>query len=84
MNPLKDFTKQGSRYQNLCQLKRHIAPVLYTALAYKGFFPTSWLATLNADGTKLPSHADARSVPSVDATDLPLNYVPPFMRVSTL
>ena len=25
MNLLKDFTKQGSRYQNLCQLKRHIA-----------------------------------------------------------
>ncbi|MDP6494548.1 MAG: hypothetical protein QGI09_03810, partial [Dehalococcoidia bacterium] len=25
LNPLKDFTKQGSRYQNLRQLKRHIA-----------------------------------------------------------
>ena len=48
--------------------KGHGAPVLYTALAYKGFFPSSWLATLNADGTKLPSHADARSVPGVDAT----------------
>lgn len=48
--------------------KGHGAPVLYTALAYKGFFPSSWLATLNADGTKLPSHADARTVPGVDAT----------------
>ena len=48
--------------------KGHAAPVLYTALAYKGFFPTDWLATLNADGTKLPSHADARMVPGIDAT----------------
>ena len=48
--------------------KGHGAPVLYTALAYKGFFPSSWLATLNADGTKLPSHSDARTVPGVDAT----------------
>ncbi len=48
--------------------KGHGAPVLYTALAYKGFFPASWLATLNKDGTKLPSHADARTVPGVDAT----------------
>ncbi len=48
--------------------KGHGAPVLYTALAYKGFFPTSWLATLNANGTRLPSHADARTVPGVDAT----------------
>lgn len=48
--------------------KGHGAPVLYTALAYKGFFPPSWLPTLNADGTKLPSHADGRTVPGIDAT----------------
>jgi len=48
--------------------KGHAAPVLYVALAYRGFFPTSWLKTLNADGTKLPSHADARFVPGVDMT----------------
>ncbi len=48
--------------------KGHAAPVLYVALAYKGFFPAAWLGTLNADGTKLPSHADARSVPGIDAT----------------
>jgi transketolase len=48
--------------------KGHAAPVLYTALAYKGFFPASWLPTLNADGTKLPSHADERFVPGVDVT----------------
>ncbi len=48
--------------------KGHAAPVLYAALAYKGFFPASWLTTLNADGTRLPSHADARFVPGIDAT----------------
>lgn len=48
--------------------KGHAAPVLYATLAYRGFFPKSWLATLNADGTKLPSHADARTVPGIDMT----------------
>jgi len=48
--------------------KGHAAPVLYVALAYEGFFPKAWLATLNADGTKLPSHADERFVPGVDMT----------------
>jgi transketolase len=48
--------------------KGHAAPVLYAVLAYRGFFPKSWLATLNADGTKLPSHADGRTVPGIDMT----------------
>ncbi|MCL2306000.1 MAG: transketolase [Planctomycetaceae bacterium] len=48
--------------------KGHAAPILYAVLAYKGFFPKEWLGTLNADGTKLPSHADARTVPGIDMT----------------
>lgn len=48
--------------------KGHAAPVLYVALAWRGFFPADWLKTLNQDGTRLPSHADARCVPGVDAT----------------
>ena len=48
--------------------KGHAAPVLYATLAYCGFFPKDWLPTLNADGTKLPSHADARTVPGIDMT----------------
>ena len=48
--------------------KGHAAPVLYLALAHKGFFPKAWLATMNADGTRLPSHADERFVPGVDFT----------------
>jgi transketolase len=48
--------------------KGHGAPVLYLALASRGFFPADWLGTLNADGTRLPSHADARYVPGIDMT----------------
>ena len=48
--------------------KGHGAPVLYVALAARGFFPAAWLGTLNADGTRLPSHADARYVPGIDMT----------------
>lgn len=59
--------KWGER-DRLVLSKGHAAPVLYTVLAYRNFFPKSWLKTLNADGTKLPSHADARTVPGVDMT----------------
>ena len=38
--------------------KGHAGPTLYTALAYKGFIPKDLLLTLNANGTKLPSHVD--------------------------
>jgi len=52
----------------LIMSKGHAGPVLYTALAYKGFFPTSWLPTLNADGTRLPSHCDQNQTPGIDMT----------------
>lgn len=46
--------------------KGHCAPGLYAALALSGYFPIEWLKTVNKPGTRLPSHADARSVPGVD------------------
>ena len=46
--------------------KGHSAPALYAALALKNFFPMDWLNTLNKPGTRLPSHADARTVPGID------------------
>lgn len=46
--------------------KGHCAPALYAALALKGYFPMSWLETLNRPGTRLPSHADCLKVPGVD------------------
>jgi transketolase len=48
--------------------KGHAGPVLYTALAYQGFFPKPWLATMNQDGTRLPSHVDQLKTPGIDAT----------------
>jgi transketolase len=48
--------------------KGHGGPVLYVALAYRGYFPKEWLGTLNADGTRLPSHADRLRTPGIDMT----------------
>lgn len=48
--------------------KGHAGPVLYVALADKGFFPEKWLPTLNADGTRLPSHVDQIQTPGIDMT----------------
>ena len=48
----------------LVMSKGHAGPVLYVALADKGFFPESWLTTLNKDGTRLPSHVDQIQTPS--------------------
>jgi transketolase len=41
---------------------------LYTALAYKGFFPAKELTTLNHNNTMLPSHCDMNKTPGIDMT----------------
>jgi transketolase len=48
--------------------KGHAGPILYTALAYRGYFPKQWLATMNQNGTNLPSHADQIKTPGIDMT----------------
>ena len=48
--------------------KGHAGPALYATLALKGFFPMDWLMTLNAGGTKLPSHCDKSKTPGIDFT----------------
>ncbi len=48
--------------------KGHGGPVLYVALAYRGFFPKELLCTLNCDGTNLPSHVDRTRTPGIDMT----------------
>lgn len=52
----------------LVMSKGHAGPVLYTVLADKGYFPESWLGTLNQDGTRLPSHVDQIRTPGIDMT----------------
>jgi transketolase len=48
--------------------KGHAGPVLYTALALKGFFPLNWLTKINKNGTPLPSHVDQNATPGIDMT----------------
>jgi transketolase len=48
--------------------KGHAGPAVYATLAAKGYFPTSWLDTLNEGGTNLPSHCDMNKTPGVDFT----------------
>ena len=48
--------------------KGHSGPSLYAMLAKKGFFPLSWLETLNKGGTNLPSHVDMTKTPGIDFT----------------
>jgi transketolase len=48
--------------------KGHAAPVLYAALAQRGFFPTSLLPTLRQFGSPLQGHPDCRKVPGVEAS----------------
>lgn len=50
----------------LVMSKGHCGPGLYAALALRGFFPESWLDTINAPGTRLPSHCDMRKTPGID------------------
>lgn len=48
--------------------KGHAGPAMYAALALRGYFDRSELATLNQPGTMLPSHTDANKTPGVDMT----------------
>ena len=55
-------------WDRLVVSKGHAGPVVYAALALRGFFPMDWLKTLNRPGTCLPSHTDANKTPGVDMT----------------
>jgi len=48
--------------------KGHAGPAVYATLASKGFFPETWLSTLNQGGTRLPSHCDMTKTPGIDFT----------------
>jgi transketolase len=47
--------------------KGHAAPVLYAALAEKGFFPREYLRTLRKLGSPLQGHPDMRKLAGVEA-----------------
>lgn len=46
--------------------KGHAAPALYSALAYKGYFPVEDLKTLRQIGSYLQGHPNMNTVPGVD------------------
>ncbi|MHB8107445.1 MAG: transketolase [Candidatus Cryosericum sp.] len=48
--------------------KGHIAPLLYTLLAYKGFFPKEELMTLRKFGSRLQGHPKKGSPPGVETS----------------
>jgi transketolase len=48
--------------------KGHAAPVLYAALAERGFFEPSWLVTFRQLGSKLQGHPDMTKTPGVEMT----------------
>ncbi len=48
--------------------KGHACPVLYSALAERGFFPKDWLPTIRRVNSHLQGHPDMKKTPGVDMT----------------
>lgn len=48
--------------------KGHACPVVYAALAEKGFFPKDWLPTVRRIDSKLQGHPDMKKTPGIDMT----------------
>ena len=67
MNVDPSDSLKADRDRFVCS-KGHAGPAVYATLALKGFFPLSWLSTLNQGGTRLPSHCDMTKTPGVDFT----------------
>lgn len=56
--------------------KGHAAPVLYAALAHRGFLPEAELATLRQLDSRLQGHPDRNKTPGVDMTAGALGHGP--------
>jgi transketolase len=54
--------------------KGHACPILYAALARRGYFPPSELKTLRALNSRLQGHPDMRKTPGIDATSGSLGH----------
>ena len=63
IDPLEPKWKDRDRF---VLSKGHAAPVLYAALAHRGFFPKESLYTLRKFGSNLQGHPDMNKVPGVD------------------
>jgi transketolase len=54
--------------------KGHACPVIYAALAEKGYFDKGWLYTLRQIGSKLQGHPDMNKTPGIDMTSGSLGH----------
>ncbi len=64
----KNFTREGNNEDMFFLSIGHIAPVWYSALARRGYFPTKELATLRQLGSRLQGHPSYEShLPGVRA-----------------
>ncbi len=54
--------------------KGHACPVIYSALAEKGYFDKSWLYTIRNMDSKLQGHPDMKKTPGVDMTSGSLGH----------
>lgn len=48
--------------------KGHACPVIYSALAERGFYPREWLSTVRRLNSKLQGHPDMKKTPGIDMT----------------
>lgn len=69
INPEKPDWKERDR---LVLSNGHICPVLYAAMAHRGFFPKDELMTLRKLGTRLQGHPHRTSLPGLETTSGPL------------
>ena len=63
INPANPDKKDRDRF---VLSKGHTAPGLYSAMAYRGFFPVDDLVTLRKLGSKLQGHPSMQYVPGID------------------
>lgn len=69
IDPTKPDWSDRDRFVLSCG---HICPVLYAALAHRGYFPRSELMTLRQYGTRLSGHPHNLSLPGIETSSGPL------------
>ena len=69
INPEKPDWEERDRFVLSCG---HICPVMYSAMARRGFFPVEELKTLRKLGTRLQGHPHREALPGLETTSGPL------------
>lgn len=69
INPEKPEWEDRDRFVLSCG---HTCPVMYAAMAHRGFFPVSELKTLRKLGSRLQGHPHREALPGLETTSGPL------------